>query len=423
MTHRERLQKALRHEQTDRPPIDLGATACSGIHALAYGKLRKALGLQEKPVFVYESLQQLGYVEEDVRKELDIDVIGLLPYTNSIGVKNEPLKLKDYPVPQGGLGKCIAGFEYDIASDGDRYAYPQGNREYSPSYKMPAGGYFYDCINRSNTSVDDETDPEEDYAGAFPVMNEEEAKFYMRQVKYYRENTDYGIISNAAVAALGDAAFLPGASLLEPKGIRCMDEWLIAHKLRPEYNYKVNEMQSERALKSLKVLHQAVGDEVDAIFLSGTDFGTQNSAFIAHEDFCKLYKPFYRKINKWIHENTKWKIMYHSCGSIVDFLDDFAEIGVDILNPVQCSAKGMAPDFLKEKYGKKFVFWGGGIDTQKTLPFGSVEECKKECRNRINIFSKDGGYVFNTIHNIQANTPIENIVAVFDEAKKCPGEY
>ena len=197
-----------------------------------------------------------------------------------------------------------------------------------------------------------------------------------------------------------------------------MDEWLIAHKLRPDYIYKVNEMHTESALKSLKVLHQAVGDEIDAIFLSGTDFGTQNSAFIAHEDFCALYKPFYKKLNNWIHKNTKWKIMYHSCGSIVDFLDDFVEIGVDILNPVQCSARGMAPDFLKEKYGKKFVFWGGGIDTQKTLPFGTEEECRKQCRERINIFAKGGGYVFNTIHNIQANTPVENVVAIFEEAKK-----
>ena len=217
---------------------------------------------------------------------------------------------------------------------------------------------------------------------------------------------------------MGDAAFLPGASLPEPKGIRSVEEWMIAHKLRTEYVYRVNEMHAESALKSLRVLHEAVGDDIDAIFLSGTDFGTQNSAFIAHEDFCALYKPFYKKINAWIHANTKWKIMYHSCGSIVDFLDDFTEIGVDILNPVQCSAKGMEPVFLKEKYGDKFVFWGGGVDTQKTLPFGTPEECRKQSRERIDIFSKNGGYVFNTIHNIQANTPVENILAIFREAAK-----
>lgn len=418
MNHRERLLKALNHEKTDRPPIDLGSSGVSGIHALAYSKLRNALGLEEKPVFVYEALQQLARVDEDVRQALDVDVVGLLPYYNSIGVRNHPLVLKDYPIPQGGMGKCVEGFQYKIDSDGSRYAYPQGNTNYPPSYKMPAGGYFFDPLNRSDDTVDDETDPYEDFGDSFGVMSEEEGKFYAQQVKQLKENTDYGIVFGAALASFGDLARIPGPNVLQPKGIRGVDEWLIAHKLRPEYVYAVNEINAKAVLKSYEVLYQAVGNDIDVLFVSGTDFGTQNGPMISHDDFCKLYKPFYKQVNDWIHNNTKWKIMYHSCGSIVEFIDDFVEIGVDILNPVQCSAKGMDAKYLKDKYGDKLVFWGGGIDTQKTLPFGTPDECRAQVRERIETLGAQGGFVFNSIHNIQANTPVENLLAIFEEARK-----
>lgn len=418
MNHRERLLKALNHEKTDRPPIDLGSSGVSGIHALAYSKLRHALGLEEKPVFVYEALQQLARVDEDVRQALDVDVVGLLPYYNSIGVRNHPLVLKDYPIPQGGMGKCVEGFQYKIDSDGFRYAYPQGNTNYPPSYKMPAGGYFFDPLNRSDDTVDDETDPYEDFGDSFGVMSEEEGKFYAQQVKQLKENTDYGIVFGAALASFGDLARIPGPNVLQPKGIRGVDEWLIAHKLRPEYVYAVNEINAKAVLKSYEVLYQAVGNDIDVLFVSGTDFGTQNGPMISHDDFCKLYKPFYKQVNDWIHNNTKWKIMYHSCGSIVEFIDDFVEIGVDILNPVQCSAKGMDAKYLKDKYGDKLVFWGGGIDTQKTLPFGTPDECRAQVRERIETLGAQGGFVFNSIHNIQANTPVENLLAIFEEARK-----
>ena len=128
----------------------------------------------------------------------------------------------------------------------------------------------------------------------------------------------------------------------------------------------------------------------------------------------EFYKPYHTKVNKWIHENTNWKVMYHTCGSIVNLLDDLAETGIDILNPVQCSADGMDPHMLKEKYGDRFVFWGGGVDTQKTLPFGTPDEVYDEVLERLKIFAPGGGFVFNTIHNIQALTPTENILAMFE---------
>jgi len=154
------------------------------------------------------------------------------------------------------------------------------------------------------------------------------------------------------------------------------------------------------------------------IMVSGADFGTQNGPFISPDMYREFYKPFHKKINDWIHTHTPWKTFYHSCGSIVAFLDDFVEAGVDILNPVQTSAKDMDPKMLKEKYGDKLVFWGGGVDTQKTLPFGSPEEVRKEVAERCRTFGKGGGYVFNTVHNIQSKVPIDNLLAMFQAVRE-----
>jgi uroporphyrinogen-III decarboxylase len=150
------------------------------------------------------------------------------------------------------------------------------------------------------------------------------------------------------------------------------------------------------------------------VFICGTDFGTQQSTFCSAETFKELYMPYYVKMNRWIKENTKWKTFKHCCGAIEPFIPLFIEAGFDILNPVQCSATGMDPKKLKEKYGDRIVFWGGGIDTQQVLPFGTKEEVRSQVLERLEIFSKNGGYVFNAIHNIQAKTPIENIVAMIE---------
>ncbi|HDY87404.1 MAG TPA: methyltransferase, partial [bacterium] len=130
-----------------------------------------------------------------------------------------------------------------------------------------------------------------------------------------------------------------------------------------------------------------------------------------------LYKPIHKRINEWIHKNTSWKTFIHSCGGIRPLLDDIVDAGFDILNPVQCSAEGMEPQKLKDDYGDRIVFWGGGVDTQKTLPFGKPEEVYEEVSERIRIFNKGGGYVFDSIHNIQQGSPVENVMAMLDAIK------
>ena len=182
------------------------------------------------------------------------------------------------------------------------------------------------------------------------------------------------------------------------------------------------EYQLSYALKNLEMYKQAVEDRIQVIWVGGTDFGTQSGLFTSVENFRLMYKPFLKRVNDWIHENTNWKTFFHTCGAIVPLLDDLNEAGIDILNPVQCSAAGMDPKMLKERYGDKFVFWGAGVDTQKVLPFGTPEQVKEQVKERLEVFSKGGGFVFNTIHNIVGKTPVENVVAMYEAFREFNSE-
>lgn len=216
-------------------------------------------------------------------------------------------------------------------------------------------------------------------------------------------------------------AAIPGPFIKNPRGIRRVEDWLTAHMLHPEYILEVFELQADIALKNLEIYRQAVGERIQIVWISGTDFGTQNGEIISPDTYRTFYKPYYKRVNDWVHRNTGWKTFYHCCGSIVNLLDDMVEAGVDILNPVQCSAAGMDPQMLKRKYGQKLVFWGAGVDTQKILPFGTPEEVRAQVLERCRIFSPGGGFVFNTIHNIMANTPIGNIIAMVNAVKEFNG--
>ena len=164
----------------------------------------------------------------------------------------------------------------------------------------------------------------------------------------------------------------------------------------------------------LRRIYDAIGDIVQAVFICGTDFGTQTSAFCSVKTFRNLYFPYYKQVNDWIHSRTQWKTFKHSCGAVSKFLPSFIDAGIDILNPVQCSATGMDPEQLKANFGDRLVFWGGGVDTQRVLPFGTPAEVREQVLRRCEIFAPGGGFVFNTIHNVQAATPVENIVAMLD---------
>lgn len=420
MTSRQRIIDAINHRQPDRVPVDLGATGQTGMNASTLYRLRAALGLEEHPIEISEIFQMLGKIDEDMMTYAGADIIGLNNPSNMFGVPDGPLK--PFTMPDGTPTLIAQGNEYDIKDDGSVYMYPQGNRSVGPSGHMPANGSFFDNINRAPAFDEDDLTPAEDFKDDFGILNDETARYLEKKSKLLYEETDYAIIGNLGGAGLGDSAMVPGPHVLAPKGIRSFEDWLMAHMLYPEYIEEVFEMQTQAMLKNLEIYRQAVGDRIQIVWISGTDFGTQNGEFFRLDVFRELYKPYYQRINDWVHKNTPWKTFFHCCGSIVNYLDDFVEMGVDILNPVQLSAKGMDPHMLKEKYGDKLVFWGGGVDTQQTLPFGTPEEVKAQVKERLEILSKGGGYVFAPIHNVVAKTPVENLIAMYEAVKEFNGQ-
>ena len=204
-----------------------------------------------------------------------------------------------------------------------------------------------------------------------------------------------------------------------PKGIRDIQEWYISTVSRRDYVLQIYQRQCEIALANLEKIRAVVGNRPSVAWITATDFGMQTGPFISRKDYRELYQPFHKQINDWVHQHTSWKTLIHSCGSVANLMEEFIEAGFDIFNPVQCSAAGMDPKTLKEKYGDRIVFWGGGVDTQHTLPFGTPEEVRREVRERVEIFGRGGGFVFNAIHNIQAHTPIKNLLAIFDALREC----
>lgn len=412
-TSRERLNQTLNHIEPDQVVVDMGATSITGINANALNGLRRILGLQEKKVKVNEPLQLLGEVDEDVRQALHLDCVDISTGYNLFGFSNAGRKPW---VMQTGLHVDVpTNFNTTVDERGRTYLYPQGDTSVPPSGMMPKDGFFFDNITRGNIEFDEDTDSaRDDFKNDFGIITDDQLRYMEELCNYYYNETEYGIVYSGAIASLGDFAVVPGPGVKHPKGIRDLADYMMAHMICPQYILELYDMQTEIALKNAELIYEACGNKIQAIYVSGTDFGTQNGPYMSVDSYRKFYKPYYTKVNRWIHEHTTWKTFYHSCGAITDFLQDFYEAGVDILNPVQLSAKGMDGKMLKEQWGDKFVFWGGGVDTQKTLPFGTPEEVYNEVTERLKLFSKGGGYVFNTIHNIQSTTTAENLQAMFN---------
>ncbi|MDR2516267.1 MAG: uroporphyrinogen decarboxylase family protein [Spirochaetaceae bacterium] len=419
MTSRERIIAAINHRQPDQVPLDLGGCGQTGINASTLYALRRAYGLKEHPITVCEPMQLLGEVEKDLLTLIGADVVPLWNRSNMFGLsgpKEKPWRLGD-----GTPVLMNTDFEYDVTDSGYTMVYPCGNRQAPHALQMPPGGTFFDNIYRAPPVDEDDLRPLEDYRENYTVKTEEDCLHWERESKRLYEETDYAIVGVLGGMGLGDVAEIPGPWIARPRGIRDIPGWLMAHITYPDYIRTIFEFQTETALKNLELYRQAVGDRIQVIWLSGTDFGTQCGLMQSREIFLSLYKPCYEKVNRWVHANTPWKTFYHSCGAVEPLIADFIDMGVDILNPVQCSAAGMDSRRLKQRYGDKIVFWGGGVDTQKTLPRGSPEDVRKEVRKRLEVFSPGGGFVFAAIHNVLAKVPPENIVAMFDVLREFRG--
>ena len=413
---RQRVIDALNHRQPDRVPVDFGGTAVTGMHVTCLAALREYYGLEKRPVRIHEPYQMLGMIDEDLREAVGIDIIGVFPRNTMFGFPTENWKCWKF----NDLDVLVPGdFNVSIDASGDTLIYPEGDITVAPSGRMPSGGYFFDSVVRQEPLDEKRLNPE-DNMEEFTFITDQELGHFVRSVEA-AATSGLAVIATFGGTAFGDIALVPGMNLKHPRGIRDITEWYVSTSTRQDYIHKVFQGQCEIAIKNLERIHSAIGNSVDAVFICGTDFGTQTSTFCSVSTFRSLYFPYYKQVNDWIHAHTTWKTFKHSCGSVIRFIPSFIEAGFDILNPVQCSAAGMDPRTLKETFGDQVVFWGGGVDTQKTLPFGTAAEVREQVLRRCEIFASDGGFVFNSIHNAQAGTPVENIVAMFQAIREFNG--
>lgn len=413
MSSRERVERALNHQTPDRVPLDLGGCGQTGMHVTTVYRLRQALGLDEPgtPVKVIEPYQMLGEIKPDLLAAVGGDAVSVSVRQTMFGFVNE--NWRPWTFHDGTPLLVAEKFNTTPEPNGDILMYAEGDRRYPPSAKMPAGGWYFDSIMRQ-PEIDESRLCPDDNVEEFSVLSDDELNYLARETERLYTGTDKAIMLVLPGMGFGDVAIVPGPMLKNPKGIRDVSEWYISTVSRPEYVRAVFERQCAIALENLPRIYEAVGDRVTAVWISGTDFGAQNGPLISPRTFRSLFKPFYARINEWIIGNTRWHRFIHSCGAIVPLIPDLIEAGFDILNPVQTSAANMDPATLKQRFGSQISFWGGGVDTQHTLPFGTPDQVRQQVRERLAIFSEDGGFVFNPSHNVQAQVPVENLLAMYE---------
>ena len=402
MTSRERVLSALRFAEPDRVPLALGETVMSGIMAQALDRLRRYLGLASRRVRVYEVFQMLGEVEADLVERLGIDTLPVEPPELFFGLRREnyrPWRLWD------GTEVLMPGqFQVEADAQGDLLLHQGGDAAKPVVAVMPRNGFYFDAF--AARQAETEFDPPafaEVRAGS--RLSPADAEFLQARAEYLRRTTD-----KALVLGCWGKLGLPW--------VGSIPDFLVLLATRPDYVRDLFKLRTEVALENLETLQRHLGGKVDVVGLDGADFGTQRGELFAPGWFADLFVPFFTAQNRWVHANTAWKTWQHTCGSITRLLPLLVESGLDILNPVQCSAAGMDPGWLKTTFGGRLVFWGGGVDTQRTLPFGTPAEVAAEVAERVRVFAPGGGYVFNPIHNIQHGTPPANIVAAYETARR-----
>jgi len=391
MNSRERVLAAINHQQPDRVPIDFGGTRQSGIAASTYHKLKQRLGINTS-TRVYDLYQMLAEIEEPLLERFGADVIGLNRPAVAFGIRNENWKC--WRLPDGTPVEVPGGFQPDIEPDGGLLLrHPNG----APMARMPKGGFYFDRLDKYPGAA--HADPEK---LAVPMLSIEDCDHLGAQAEAYYENTDRAII-----AALG-----PPYELFFGLGTGDFPGWMITLAAEPAYVRTLYERLTEAWLENLRRFYASVGDRVH-ILQFNDDLGTQEAPFLSPRMFRELIMPYYQRGLDWVHQHTRMKVFMHNDGAIFNLIPTLIEMGVDILNPVQTSARGMDPVKLKEQFGARLVFWGGACDCQGTLAFGTPAQVAREVAENVRIFAPGGGYVLASVHNIQANVPPENVLALF----------
>jgi len=405
MTSRERVLLSLKHKEPDRVPVDLDGMRSTGIHAIAYNELKRYLDFEDKTVRIYDLSQQLGEVDEETRKLFNIDVVALKGLYTSFGCRID--KWKSFPMFPDGEYYVPKDFNPQKDEEGNWVVMDENGRIIA---KMPKDGYYFDRVYFPLESAKTKEDIDR-FFDSLNSISDEEIKFLVDNAKYLRENTDYAIMGN-----FGGNFFEAGHGAF---GYQKFMELLAFDRFLVEYFLDKLE---EYYLKNLQIYLESVGDYIDIIQF-GDDFGSQNGPQISLKMFRELFKPHLKRLCDFTKKRNKNIFTFlHSCGSISTLLPDIIDAGIDIINPVQTNAANMEPEFLKKEFGDSITFWGGGIDTQKILPFGSEEEVIDDVKRRIDIFAPGGGFVFAAIHNIQYGMPAKNVVTMFETVKEY-GKY
>jgi uroporphyrinogen decarboxylase len=407
MTPRERVLAALNHEQPDRVPIDLSGHRSSGIAAIAYRKLRTALGLPERTIRVYDPVQQLAIVDEDVLQRFGVDAIEL-----GRGFALDDEHWADWTLPDGSPCQMPV------------WALPEREEGRwimrSPSGRilaqMPDGALYFEQCYWPYLEVDDLDQLEQaltenmwcqvksppgpltDGAGGLERL--------AAGAKRLRESTDRAIIG------------LFGGNLLEVgQFLYRNDGFLMLLAADPKRAQEFLDRLVALHLQNLERFLAAVGPSID-IILFGDDLGMQNGPQISPQMYRQLFKPRHSLMWHRAKELAPVKVMLHCCGGVRELLNDLIEAGLDAINPVQISCRGMEPRALKADFGDRITFWGGGCDTHKILPTGTPDEIRRHVKEQVAILKPGGGFVFQQVHNILADVPPENVLAMFEAAQE-----
>ena len=397
MNSRERVLAAIHHQRPDRVPIDMGGTAAAGINVSAYLRLKRLLGLKRDNVRVYDVFGMMARVEPDIIEHLRLDALlvpALCPRFD-IPIKQwKPWRLFDGTPVQVPLG-------FQTAEEKDGSLLLMVNDQ--PMGRMPKNGhYFSELANATMEGLGMLADPPDPDTVTFSLFTDEDLRFRQEMAKHLHETTDKALVVDIADNMRWNTS---------------IPNWLFAVAAHPERTFELHEKKSQNIIERLKQLAEAVGPYVH-VFVIYQDLGTQRGEMISPRAFQQLMAPHYRQVFGWIHKNTDWKVLFHCCGSIYRLIPTMIEMGVDILNPVQCNAAHMEPQKLKAEFGDRLVFWGGGVDTQTVLPYGTPDEVREQVRERISILGADGGFVFAPTQEIQADVPPENVIAMYEAARE-----
>ena len=406
MNSRQRVLKAIAQVQPDLTPIDFGGHRSSSIAAIAYARLKKYLGITTGDIYVYDMIQQLAIVEEPVLDEFGVDTIEM-----GRGFLRDDSGWKEWVLPDG--TPCKIPYYINVEKRGDNwYLYNDEGTELAVQVK---GSLYFEQtyfpllerdIEEENFSDLEQILGQTSWTsvaspGAHISLDEKGLAELAAGARKLRESTDRAIIG------------LFGGNMFEiPQWLYRMDNYLMYMGLYPDKIVELSEKLCQIHLNKLEKWLKAVGPYID-IVLFGDDLGGQTGPLMSPAMYRKYYLPYHKRLWTRAKEMAGVKIKLHSCGGIEPFLNDMIEAGLDAVNPVQITCTGMETRALKEKYAGRLCLWGGGCDTREVLPLGSPPEIRDHVKNQVNILSPGGGFVFQQVHNILANVPPENIVAMF----------